>query len=141
MNTTNYPPIFLRVKAAVIDAVLIMMLMYTATVIFSRLEIINSIVKMVTFVFIFMLYEPLMVRFLGASLGHLFCDLKVGKDNENHTNLSLPVAIIRFLIKSTLGWLSLLSISGDSKKRAIHDILAKSVVIYLEKKNLNIFIF
>ena len=135
MSQPTYPPIFLRIKAAFIDAVLIMMLLYTATVVFSMFETVNDIAKMNVFVFIFGLYEPLMVSFLGASLGHLFCDLKVERDDNSNRNLSLPTAMFRFIVKSLLGWLSLLSITASSKKRAIHDVMAKSVVIYLGKKN------
>ncbi len=130
----NYPPIFLRVKAAIIDGILIMMLMYSATVIFTMFDSVNDIVKMVVFIFIFVLYEPLLVSFLGASLGHLFCDLKVERDNGSNKNLTFPVAILRFFTKSLLGWISLFSVSSDSKKRAIHDMMAKSVVIYVGDK-------
>ncbi len=130
----NYPPIFSRVKAAVIDAILIMMLMYTATMAFTMFDTINDIVKMIVFVFIFVLYEPLLVSFLGASLGHLFCDLKVERNDENNKNLTLPVAMLRFLVKSLLGWFSLISVSRDNKKRAIHDMIAKSVVLHVGDK-------
>ncbi len=133
MEQPTYPSLFLRIKAAFIDAVLIMMLLYTATIIFSKFETVNDIAKMIVFVFIFVLYEPLMVSFLGASLGHLFCDLKVEKDDNSSENLSLPTAMFRFVIKSGLGWLSLLSIASSSKKRAIHDVMSKSIVVYVGK--------
>jgi uncharacterized RDD family membrane protein YckC len=40
-----------------------------------------------------------------------------------------PVALIRFTAKVFLGSISLLTITGNSKNRAIHDSIAGSVVI------------
>ncbi|WP_052503517.1 RDD family protein [Lacinutrix sp. Hel_I_90] len=77
------------------------------------------------------MYEPLFVGFFGASLGHMFCDLRVLKDDLTEKNISLPQAILRFLLKTDLGWISLFSISSDPKKRAIHDKFVNSVVVIM----------
>lgn len=38
-------------------------------------------------------------------------------------------AIIRYIIKISLGWISFLTINSNYEKRAIHDFVAGSVVI------------
>ncbi|WP_299886239.1 RDD family protein [uncultured Lacinutrix sp.] len=136
MEKLNLPTVFLRVKAAFIDTILIMMIIYTAAFFLGMFNTIDATVKGVIYVFIFILYEPLFVSLFGASLGHIFCDLRVQKDDKTKKNISLPMAIIRFFLKTFLGWISLLSINSDSKKRAIHDKVVKSVVIYLGKENI-----
>lgn len=123
--------VFKRVKAVFVDTIFIMMIIYTASFLFAQFEGVNETIRGIVFISIFVLYEPLLVSFFGSSLGHMFCDLRVQKDDDAGKNISIPVAIIRFLLKTALGWISLLSISGDSKKRAIHDFAAKSVVVYV----------
>ena len=44
-------------------------------------------------------------------------------------NISFPFALVRYLLKMFLGWISLLTITANDKKKAIHDFVAKSVVI------------
>jgi len=43
--------------------------------------------------------------------------------------------LVRFLAKVGLGWLSLLTVTGNEKKMAIHDYLAQSVVLSVEGEN------
>lgn len=123
--------IFPRIKAAFVDIIFIMMIIYTTSFFFVMFNDINETIRGIVFTAIFILYEPLFVSIFGSSLGHMFCDLRVQKDDSAGKNLSFPIAIIRFLLKTALGWVSLLSISSDTKKRAIHDLAAKSVVIYV----------
>ena len=62
--------------------------------------------------------------------------IRVKKDNDQLKNISFPYAVIRFIIKISLGWISLLTIYGNEKGTAIHDYLAKSVVVYKNHKEL-----
>jgi hypothetical protein len=39
------------------------------------------------------------------------------------------MALIRFLVKGLLGWLSFLTVTGSTRKRAIHDLLGGSIVM------------
>lgn len=135
MSDLKHAGVFPRVKAAIIDAILILMIIYTATLVLDGFETISGNTKGILYALIFVLYEPLFVCFFGASLGHIFCNLRVQKDDENGKNISLPFAIIRFLIKTFLGWISLLTISGNTKKKAIHDLIANSVVVFIETED------
>ena len=82
----------------------------------------------------FLLYEPLFVSLFGASIGHMFLDLRVKKETDNSKNIYFHIAILRFIVKSVLGWVSFFTVNSDDKKRAIHDHLAKSVVLSVKKK-------
>ncbi|MEJ6792607.1 MAG: RDD family protein [Lacinutrix sp.] len=135
MSELNHASVFKRVKAAIIDAILIMMIIYSVTLLLDGFETISGNTRGIVYTLIFLLYEPLFVSFFGASLGHIFCNLLVQKDSEKGENISLPIAIIRFLIESFLDWISLLTISGDIKKKAIHDLIANTVVIIVEAED------
>lgn len=135
MTTLNLPGIFLRVKAAFIDIIFVFMIIYSITMLLDQFEGLDKVTRGVVLGIAFLLYEPICVSAFGASIGHLFCDLRVQKDDDTHKNISFPIAIFRFVIKTLLGWISLITINRDSKKRALHDIMAKSVVVLVVSKD------
>ena len=84
---------------------------------------------MIAFAFIFILYDPLMVSLFGSTIGHRMSNLKVQRlDSGEKINLGL--AIIRFLIKATLGWISFFTVSTNKNRQAIHDSIINSIVVY-----------
>ncbi|AUC81825.1 RDD family protein [Lacinutrix sp. Bg11-31] len=131
MENKNLAGVFQRVKAATIDLFFLMMLLYSAMVLFNAFDGENSILRSSILVLIVLLYEPIMVSAFGASIGHMFCDIRVEKNDDSQNKIALHIAIIRFIVKTLLGTISLLTIGGDSKKRAIHDMIANSIVVYV----------
>jgi len=129
MNKTDYPGVFIRVKAATIDSIVIILFMVVTTDIFSRFENVPDYARMIAFIFIFLLYEPLMVSFFGSTIGHRMSKIKVQRD-DNGKRINIAMAIFRFSIKALLGWISLFSVSMNNDRKAIHDIAAKSIVVY-----------
>lgn len=123
-----YAGIFPRIKAAFIDSVVLIIFMAMASDIFARMESVPVYYKIIAFAFIFILYEPLMVSFLGASVGHSLIKIKV---IDERTNKYLPFwrALIRLLLKVSLGWISLFTIAINDKKKAIHDEVVNALVV------------
>ena len=70
--------------------------------------------------------------FFGQSIGHSYLKIKVVTDDVSQKNISFPIAIIRFLCKAFLGWLSFLTVATSKKKKAIHDAIANSVIIKID---------
>lgn len=130
MEKTNYPGIFDRLKASVIDSIVIIFLIGASTEVFEIFDDSSIYFKMLFFLLIF-LYEPIMVSLFGASIGHRMCKLKVCSDRTSK-NLSLIKSIVRFLIKFMLGWVSLITISNNKQKKAMHDLVVNSVVTFDE---------
>lgn len=131
--TREYPTIIHRVKAVFTDTVIIILFMYTLSDFFSLFENVPNGVRVLAFIFLFFLYEPLLVSLLGGTVGHKFNHIRVKREGDETKNISFPAAIIRFAIKSTLGWISFLTMGKDQKNLAIHDKAAKSVVVFEEK--------
>ncbi|CAM1358796.1 conserved hypothetical protein [Tenacibaculum sediminilitoris] len=129
MEKTNYPGIFVRVKAASIDSIIVILLIATTTDLFSQFEKIPDYAKMIAFAFIFILYEPLMVSFLGSTAGHKISNIRIQK-LDNGKKINFGQAFIRFLVKVTLGWASFFTVSTNKNKQAIHDSIVNSVVVY-----------
>jgi len=129
MNEIQYGTLINRLKAILIDVLVLVGLCMIATAIFSRIVYVSDTIRMVVFIFIFLLYDPLLTSIFGATIGHLIIGLKIRRAKDITRKLIFPMALIRFIIKGTLGFISLMTISTTKKNRAIHDIVAGSVVL------------
>jgi len=126
---TKYATILDRVKAATIDAIVLIAMMYVASEIFSLFETIPNYIRIIVSVFVFILYEPILVSIYGGTIGHSFSKILVKQEDNSNKNLLFHIAIIRFFFKVLLGWVSLLTVTGNEKKKAIHDFIVKSIVL------------
>ncbi len=136
MITTNsvqeYPGVFVRIKAIIIDTIIMLLMMVGVTFLFSTFELTHENYRIGAFLTIFVFYDPLMTSLFAGTLGHKMNGLKVKKASDYDRNIIFPLAFLRFVFKSLLGWISLLSIGGNQERRAIHDFVAGSVVLYDE---------
>lgn len=130
MEMQNYPGVSTRVKAVVTDSIILVTFIVGATYLFESFENVPDFVRIVAFIFIFLLYDPLLTSTLGGTIGHMIFGIRVKREINHDKNILFPLAIIRYLVKVLLGWISLLTVSGNKKGKAIHDIIVKSVVIY-----------
>ncbi len=130
MTNYNYPGIFDRVKAATIDSLVLIIFMIVITDIFSLLSSITNNVRIIAFVFIFILYDPILTSFFGGTLGHKVIGIRVKREKNKNKNILFHLAILRFIIKVSLGWISLITISQNEKRKAIHDSITGSLVVY-----------
>ena len=123
-----------RVKAAFIDSIILVVLMYTSSEIFGLFESVPNALRIGVSIFIFILYAPIFTSVFGGTLGHSYIDITVKKQENPAQNISFLAALFRFIFKASLGWISLLTTTGNSEKKAIHDFVAKSIVIYSNTK-------
>lgn len=70
------------------------------------------------------------MTFFGGTLGHKIVGLKVKRESNSDKNINIIAAIFRFLMKALLGWISLVTVTSDDKKRAMHDSATGSIVLY-----------
>jgi uncharacterized RDD family membrane protein YckC len=118
-----------RIKALIIDQIVVIVFAYLATEILSLFTEVADYVRMMIFIFLFVLYDPIFISSFGATIGHSKANISVKRENNPNKNILFHLAIIRYFLKVFLGWLSLLTITGNEKRRAIHDFVAGSVVI------------
>jgi len=127
--TRTYAILPFRVKAAVIDSIILIAAMYAVSEFFALFEEVPTYMRIMASVLIFILYDPIFTSIYGGTIGHSFAGIEVKRENDPSKNLDIFTAILRFIFKALLGWISLLTVSGNDKKRAIHDFVAKSVVM------------
>ena len=129
MDEMKYATLLKRVKAAIVDFLVLMGLGLSVSTILSKFENVPDFVRIILFILIFILYDPIFTSTIGATIGHLFLGLRVRRSNNEDKKIIFPIAIVRFILKALLGWISLLSIAVIKKKKAIHDLVAGSVVL------------
>jgi uncharacterized RDD family membrane protein YckC len=129
----NYPGVFDRVKAIFADTVVMIVFMVIATYVFSMFENVTDSVRIFTFIFIFFLYDPIFTSLFGGTIGHMMNGIRVKREKDQTKNILFPLAIIRFFFKALLGWISLVTVTANEKRKAIHDFIVGSVVVYAKK--------
>jgi uncharacterized RDD family membrane protein YckC len=132
MTEENYPGILDRVKAIFIDGIIIIVYMFIVSYIFSLFENVPDNARIIAFVFIFFLYDPLFTSLLGGTIGHMIIGIRVKRELNEQKNIQFPSAVLRYIVKASLGWISLLTITANKKGKAIHDMLVGSVVVYAD---------
>ncbi len=125
----QYPSLLRRVQALFIDFLLILLTFATSSVVIGMIGDTATGVKVSVFVFCVIIYEPMLVSLMGGTLGQKALGMQVKRYEAPDRNISIFSAIIRVIMKGLLGWISFLTISFNSEKRAIHDMISGSVVM------------
>lgn len=139
MIPNEYPGVALRVKAVVADSAILLISMISISFAFSRFEVVDDTLRIAAFLFVFVLYDPLFTSLFGGTIGHKMNGILVKRGSDYDRNINFLQAFFRFLLKAFLGWISLLVVSGNEERKAIHDFAAGSVVLYeRQPKDINI---
>ncbi|MCG3167078.1 MAG: hypothetical protein POELPBGB_02861 [Bacteroidia bacterium] len=129
VEADEYPSISTRIQALFIDLV-IMLLIFTLTAYLINLAGgAPAWLRGGILITMFFLYDPLAIAFFGGTLGHYAVGIRVKRSNNQSKNVLLPLTFLRFFFKTMLGWLSFLTVTANSRRRAIHDMVSGSVVI------------
>ncbi|MBR9859420.1 RDD family protein [bacterium] len=124
-----------RARAAITDGVILIILLVISSMIISSFESVPDSVRMITFIFIFVLYDPLFTSLFGGTLGHYIMGIKVKHINHRDKNINIVFAIMRYLVKALLGWISLFTVGQNKYRLAIHDYVGQSIVLYNSPKD------
>jgi uncharacterized RDD family membrane protein YckC len=127
-ETAAYGRFSRRLRAFVIDSIIIALLLVAAlfAAVTANSDKIARILG-ITFVGIWVLYEPLLVSATGSTVGHYLTNLRV-VDDRTHGNVGFLKATARLLIKTVLGAYSFITMAVTSRHQAVHDLLTRSTV-------------
>jgi len=124
----NYPSLTDRIQSTVIDAVLIVISMFMIAMILDRYEHVPDWVRIGLFIGLVVVYEPLCTT-LGFTLGNYIKGIRVRQFDNSTKRINFLQALLRYFFKLALGGISFLTIFFAKKRRAIHDLVAGSVMI------------
>ena len=133
MTNPNYPKIIDQIKATIAESIILIIFTFIISYILSHFEDVPDNLKMIIFITTFIFYSPLFISLLGGTIGHMMFQICGKKELDNNKNIPFILAVLKHLTKKNSGIISLLIISNNEKKQAIHDYVANSVVIYSKK--------
>ncbi len=125
---TEYPLLGDRVQSTFIDTLLIITLMFVFAGILDKFESVPDWVRIVLFIGLWVVYEPLCTT-LGFTVGNYIKNIRVRQVSDTAKRINIFQALIRYLLKVLLGWISFLTIHSNKERRAIHDFAVGSVMI------------
>ena len=118
-----------RIRAALTDSVLFGVSLLTLLLLFEALDTPSAVAMPVFFAWVVavFLYEPVLVSWRGATVGHTLYNLVVLDGRTGHPP-TFPRAIVRTFLKSLLGLVSFVVMSLTRKHQALHDLATGTVV-------------
>lgn len=118
-----------RIRAMVFDAVVVAAGIVAILVVLAVAEEVPGSGRVGVFALfaLLLLYEPVTVAWRGGTIGHRRANLRI-VDERTGANPSLGRAALRFVLKSTLGLLSFVTIVITRRHQAIHDGLTGTTV-------------
>lgn len=125
----SYPVLFLRVKAALLDSIIFGVLIFAMVYLSIQIGIANPVLKVAFIVVPVILLEPVMMWLTGGSVGHHYSGIRIIGKNSGQ-NLFVLNGIVRFIVKTLLGWISLIFMLLTKRHQSFHDILSGSIVVF-----------
>jgi len=130
-----YPRIARRVQGALIDGLVIPLCAIGSIVLLAYLGVEIGRAKAMTAILVIFVLEPLAVSWTGGSLGHHIVGVRVRRLSADR-NLGLAAALVRFAVKTATGLPSFLVVQTTRRRQALHDLLARSVVVYRDGQSI-----
>lgn len=124
----NYPSLSERVQSTFIDTIIIVVLMFSFSAILEKYDDAPDWVRIALFAGVFLVYEPVCTS-LGCTIGNYIKGIRVRRFADTTKRINIFQAVVRYVLKLILGWISFLTMHSNTEKRAIHDFAAGSVMI------------
>ena len=124
----EYPLLGDRVQSTFIDSILLVILMFIFASVLDRYENVPDWVRIALFIGLWAVYEPVCTS-LGCTVGNLIKGIRVRQHDGVTKRINIFQALLRYVLKIALGWVSFLTIHSNKERRAIHDLMAGSVMI------------
>jgi uncharacterized RDD family membrane protein YckC len=127
-TTIEYPSLTTRVQSNAVDGVLLLICMFAFANVVGDNNSIPGWGKALIFVGLWLLYEPICTAY-GATPGNYLMGIRVRDINDYTKKLSPGNAFVRSFVKASLGGWSFVSVHFNPRRRAIHDLAAKSIML------------
>lgn len=123
-----YPRLIRRVRAYLIDGVLLMVVVYAWILCLPAFGELSLLAKMLALILPIMLIEPVLVAFTGGTIGHHIMGLRI-RDGSQGGNIGILRATVRAVVRTLLGWFSFIFVLITRRHQALHDYFIGSIVV------------
>jgi uncharacterized RDD family membrane protein YckC len=135
LNAVAYPRLIKRVRAVLIDSVLVPVAAFGMLILGDTLGVSHPFGKVMLILVPILILEPGLVAFTGGTVGHHLLRIRVTRTDSTR-NINIFAATVRFVVKLLLGWLSFIFVLTTAKHQAVHDLIARSVVVHKDATGL-----
>jgi uncharacterized RDD family membrane protein YckC len=132
-NEVLYSSLPRRIKAGIIDGVILLALFTLCPVIIGKLMGSNSRINGLVMFIPPLLLEPFLISYLGFTVGQYVFGIRVLR-SDTGKNCPLITSFARYYIKILLGGFSMVYMLFSKKHQAIHDHVAKTIVVLSETR-------
>jgi uncharacterized RDD family membrane protein YckC len=122
-----------RIKASIIDGVVLLMLMVLSPLAISTLIGRDTGANAFLMYMPPLLLEPLLISFIGFTLGQYIFGIQVIRAGSGG-KCPIAASFLRYFAKTILGGFSMVYMLFSRKHQAIHDHIAKTLVVLSRKK-------
>jgi len=126
---TEYPSLSARLQSIFIDMIFLIVLMIATSSLLDHFPNAPGWIRAVAFIAIFAIYEPACLAF-GCTIGNYIKGIRVKKFADTNSRINILQALLQYIVKLSLGWISFLTMHSNPERRAIHDMASGSVMIY-----------
>src|SRR6266545_5365440 len=132
-NKVLYATLPRRIKASIIDGVVLLALFILSPLIIGTLTGNDTGLSAIAMFTPPLLMEPILISFVGFTLGQYLFGIQVVR-LDTGGKCPLAASFARYFTKTILGSLSIAYMLFSKKHQAIHDYLAKTLVVLSHKK-------
>lgn len=125
----TYPRFIKRFRAILVDSVILPVAVVAVLITGNAMGVTTAFGKAMLFLVPLLILEPVLVALTGGTIGHHLMKIRVAKI-DGSGNINIFAATIRFIVRLLLGGLSLIFVFTTTKHQALHDLIARSVVIH-----------
>ena len=128
MTAVAYSRLIRRVRAVLIDSVILPVTVLSILVLGDTLGVSDAYGKVMLIAIPVLILEPGLVALTGGTVGHHLLGIRVAKQ-DGSGNINVFAAAVRFAVKLLLGWLSFILVLTTAKHQAVHDLVVRSIVV------------
>ena len=125
---TEYPRLLRRVRAGLIDSMVIAGLFYVWFFSLAILEDANPKITVAALGVLLLAAEPGLVARTGGTIGHHLMGLRI-RDARADRRIGFFRATLRALLRIFLGWFSLVVVLATRQHQTVHDHASRSMVV------------
>lgn len=123
-----YPRLLRRIRAALIDAVIAILVIFSWFFLLPSLVDFSGQVKVAILAVVWFVLDPLLVWRIGGTPGHYLMNLRI-QHKVSGENIGVFRAIARSLVKIVTGAWSFIFVLVTNKHQALHDLLFRTTVV------------
>jgi len=135
MSALRYPRLIKRVRAVLIDSVVVPLAAVASFAAGYGLGVTETWARALFVAIPILALEPGLVAWTRGTIGHHIVGIQVTK-SDGVSKLNFFVASIRTAVKFILGWFSFIFVLTTSRHQAIHDLVVASVVTHRDVRDL-----